>query len=135
MNKERVLFNWSDAWLMLAISLASQRGLATLAEIIAAGDVINFAIFNPDELESGLVRLTEAGYIAEKSGAFYPTEKVHPDSESFLSQRQSMDKRLRVVQEMLGAASAPDDQPCKNNLRYSGFSKEQYEEAVRRYRG
>lgn len=135
MNKEKVLFNWSDAWLMLAISLSSQRGLATLETIIVAGDEINFAIFKPDELESGLVRLTEAGYIAEKSGAFYPTEKVRPHSESFLSEGRSMDKRLKDVQEMLEAPSAPDDPPCKNNLKYSGFSEEQYEEAVRRYKG
>jgi hypothetical protein len=135
MNKEKLLFNWSDAWLMLAISVASQRGPATLEAIIAAGDEINFSIFSLEELESGLVRLTEARFVVEKSGAFYPTENVRPYAEKFLSAGLQMDKRLEDVQEMLGAAAAPDDQPCKNNLRYPGLTKEKYEESVRRYKG
>jgi hypothetical protein len=135
MSKEKILFNWSDAWLMLAISLASQRGPATLEAIIAAGDEINFSIFNLEELESGLVRLTEARFVAEKSGSFYPTENVRPYAEKFLSDSRATDKRLADVQEMLGAAAAPDEQPCKNNLRYPGLTKEKYEDAVRRYRG
>ncbi|HSE23672.1 MAG TPA: hypothetical protein VLB68_18530 [Pyrinomonadaceae bacterium] len=135
MNSEKLLFNWSDAWLMLAISLASQRGPATLEEIIAAGDEINFSIFSLEELESGLVRLTEARFVAEKSGAFAPTENVRRYAQKFLSDGRQTGERLADVQEMLGAAAAPDDQPCKNNLRYHGLTKEKYEEAVRRYRG
>jgi hypothetical protein len=135
MNREKLLFNWSDAWLMLAISLASQRGPATLEDIIAAGDEINFSIFSLEELESGLVRLTEARFVAEKSGAFASTENVRPYAQKFLSEGRQMGERLADVQEMLGAAAAPDDQPCKNNLRYPGLTKEKYEEAVRRYRG
>jgi hypothetical protein len=134
-SKENPLFNWSDAWLLLAVAFASQRGAATLETIIAAGDGINFAIFNADELESGLVRLTESGYIVENGGSFSLTEKVKPHSDSFLAKQRSMDKRLRNVQEMLGAASAPDDQPCKDNLKYPGFAKNQYEEAVLHYQG
>jgi hypothetical protein len=135
MNNEKILFNWSDAWLMLAISLANQRGPATLETIIAAGDEINFSIFYFEELASGLVRLSEARYVAERSGAFYPTENVRPHSDKYLSDGQSTDKRLEDVQKMLGAAAAFDDQPCKNNLRYPGLTKEKYEEVIRRYKG
>jgi hypothetical protein len=135
MNNEKILFNWSDAWLMLAISLANQRGPATLETIIAAGDEINFSIFNFEELASGLVRLSEARFVAEKSGTFYPAENVRPYSEKYLSDGRSTDKRLEDVREMLGAAAAPDDQPCKNNLRYSGLTKEKYEEVIIRYKG
>jgi hypothetical protein len=133
MNQEKVIFNWSDAWLMLAIAFANRRGPATLETIIAAGDGINFAIFKADELESGLARLTRAGYVAEKEGVFSPTEKVQPYSESFLAKRRSVDKRLKDVEEMLGSPSAEDVQPSKNDLKYSGFSKEQYEQALDRY--
>ena len=135
MTKEKFLFNWSDAWLLLAIGFASKRGPATLETIVAAGDGINFAIFRADELESGLARLANAGYIVENAGAFSLTEKVKPHSESFLAKLRSMDKRLSDVQHMLGAASAWDHQPHKNNLRYAGFSKEEYEKAVKRYQG
>jgi len=131
MNNDRLLFNWSDAWLMLSISVASQRGPATLEAIIAAGDEINFSIFSLEELESGLVRLCEARFVVEKSGAFYPTGNV----EKFLTDDRQMGERLADVQELLGAAAAPDDQPCKNNLRYPGLTREKYEEVVRRYKG
>ena len=135
MSKENPLFNWSDAWLLLAVSFASQRGPATIETIIAAGDGINFSIFKADELESGLVRLTESGYITNSAGSFSLTEKVKPHSDSFLAKQRSMHERLKDVQEMLGAASAPDDQPCKNNLKYPGFTKKQYEDAVLSYQG
>ena len=134
MTKETLLFNYSDASLLLAIGFASQRGPATLETIIGAGDGINFEIFSAEELESGLARLTEAGYIEEKANAFFLTEKVKPESESFLAKRRSIDKRLRDVREMLGAASSPfDEQPHKNTLRYTGFSREQYDEVIKRY--
>jgi hypothetical protein len=135
MTEHRPQFNWSDAWLLLAVAAASQSGQASLEKIIAAGDAINFAIFKPDELESGLVRLSEAGYIKESAGLFSLTEKVQPHAESFLAEHRAMDKRLADVEAMIGAASAPDDQPCQNNLKYPGFSKKQYDEAVLSYQG
>ncbi|HKO41952.1 MAG TPA: hypothetical protein VJU84_01575 [Pyrinomonadaceae bacterium] len=46
-------YNWSDAWLLLAIIYAGRDGDATLLRILAAGDFIEHAIFTPDELESG----------------------------------------------------------------------------------
>jgi hypothetical protein len=112
---KKLNFNSSDAWLMLAISFASQQGTATLKTIIEVGDGIDHAIFKPEELESGLARLTEAGYVVERAGVFYPTEKVQPYAESFLAKRRSMDKRLKDVQEMLGAPSALDDQLSRND--------------------
>ena len=135
MSEERPQFNWSDAWLLLAVAVACQRGAANLENIIVAGDGINFAIFKADELESGLVRLTEAGYIEETAGSFSLTGKVHPYCDTFLAEHRSMDKRLADVEALIGAASAPDDQPCLNNLKYRGFSKKQYDEAVLSYQG
>ncbi len=69
---------------MLSIAFASQEGAATLETIIAAGDGINFAIFEADELESGLARLASADFVVEKEGVFFPTEKVQSYAESFL---------------------------------------------------
>ena len=135
MAEHRPLFNWSDAWLLLAVAAASQSGPANIEKIIAAGDAINFAIFKPDELESGLVRLTEAGYLEESAGLFSVTAKVHPHSDTFLAEHRSMDKRLADVEALIGAAAAPDDQPCLNNLKYPGFSKKQYDDAVVSYQG
>ncbi len=135
MSEGKVVFNWSDAWLLLAIGLASETGPATLETIIAAGDRINFAIFTADELESGLVRLRDAGYIVGGVSSFALTEKSKTLSESLQSKQESLHKQLSDAQEMLGAAAAPDEQPCANDLKYPGFSKEKYEEAVTRYQG
>ena len=135
MDNKRPPFNWSDAWLLLAISVASHPGPANLEKVIATGDGINFALFTPDELESGLVRLTEAGYITEKSGSFSVTEKVQPHLQTLLATDRPGHERLLEAQEMLGAAAAVDDPPCRNNLRYPGFSQKQYEEAVQNYQG
>ena len=44
--------------------------------VIAVGDGINHAIFNPDELESGFARLTSSGHIKEKNGIFLPTLRL-----------------------------------------------------------
>ena len=135
MSEGRVLFNWSDAWLLLAIGVANQPGPATLEKIIAAGDRINFTIFKVHELESGLVRLAQAGYIVENAGSFSLTDKVKAHSELFQADQPSLHKRLSEVQAILGAAPAYDEQPCANNLKYPGFSKKQYEEAVLSYQG
>ena len=135
MNEGRALFNWSDAWLLLAIGVASESGPATLEKVIAAGDRINFAIFKVDELESGLVRLAQAGYIVGNAGSFSLTDKVKAHAELFQADQPSIHKRLIEVQTVLGAAAAPDEQPCVNNLRYPGFSQKAYEDAVVSYQG
>lgn len=135
MNEGTVLFNWSDAWLLLSIGVAGQSGPATLEKIIAAGDRINFAIFKADELESGLVRLAQAGYILANAGGFSLTDKVKAHAELFQADQPSIHKRLSEVQTLLGAAPAPDEQPCVNNLKYPGFSQKAYEDAVVSYQG
>jgi len=133
MSKDDVVHNWSDAWLLLAIIYASNCGEATLEKIIAAGDAIDVAIFTPDELESGFARLTDGGYVEEKSGIFCPTAKARAHSKSAVT-RRAMHKELKDVEEMLGAPSAVSEQPLPNNLKYPGFSAAVYDEAVERYR-
>ena len=135
MSTEQHRFNWSDAWLLLAVTLASQRAPANIETIIKVGDEINFAIFKADELESGLVRLAEAGYIVESAGSFSITEKVKSQAATLLAEERSTHERLKDAQEFLRAAAAADDQPCRNNLKYPGFTKKQYEDAVERYQG
>ena len=69
MIKIKIKFNWSDAWLLLSVIYAGGEG-ADLERIISVGDGIEHAIFNPDELESGLARLVSSGHIKEKNGIF-----------------------------------------------------------------
>ena len=132
MPKEQIEFNWSDAWLLLAIIYAGDEG-ANLERIIEVGDGIEHAIFNADELESGLARLTENGYIKEKNGVFYAMPKVMRAFLKTTSPRSYIHKDLERIEKLIGAASSSSDQPKRNNLKYAGFSMAAYTEAVKRY--
>jgi len=126
-------YNWSDAWLLLAIIYAGRGGGATLERIIAAGDGIEHAIFNPDELESGFARLTTGGYIEEKAGIFSASGKVMRSYEKATSPRRTIHKELKEIEKLIGAASPTDEQPHPNSLNYAGFSAAAYTEAVNKY--
>ena len=132
MRKNKSESNWSDAWLLLAVIYAGPGG-ANLEKIVAVGDVINHAIFNPDELESGLARLTFGGYITEKNGVFSATSKVKRAYAKSTSPRRAIHKELDDMAKLINAAPPTSKQPHTNNLKYPGFSKESYDEAVRRY--
>lgn len=67
---------WSDAWLLQAIALATHRGPATLAQIIAAADAVNHALPTFDELHGGFVRLTAGGFVTEAEERFTITQVV-----------------------------------------------------------
>ncbi|HEU0143522.1 MAG TPA: hypothetical protein VFQ47_01935 [Nitrososphaera sp.] len=132
MAKDKI-YNWSDAWLLLSIIYAGKPSGATLEKIIAAGDFINHAIFNPDELASGFARLKSGGYIKEKRGIFSATEKVMRAYSKTTSPRRAVHKELEDIEILIGAASSASEQPHSNNLKYAGFSEEAYAEAVKRY--
>jgi uncharacterized DUF497 family protein len=126
-------YNWSDAWLLLAVIYAGQAGEATLEKIIAAGDAINHAVFNPDELESGFARLIAGGYVKEKNRIFSVTGKVMRAYLKTTSARRAIHKELKDIEELLEAASPASKQPLPNNLKYAGLSAEAYTEAVNKY--
>jgi hypothetical protein len=132
MREKKRECNWSDAWLLLAIIYAGTEG-ATLEKIVAIGDFIEHAIFNPDELESGFARLTAGGYITEKDGVFSATSKVKRAYAKTTSPRRAVQKELDDVKELINAAPPISSQPYSNNLKYPGFTQESYEEAVKRY--
>jgi hypothetical protein len=132
MTYKGISYNWSDAWLLLAIINASKQGEATLETIIAAGDGINFAVFEPEEIESGLARLTDGGYVEEKNGIVFPTDIALAYTKES-TKRRAIHKDLKDIETMLGAPSAVDEQPSPNNLKYAGFSMAAYDEVVKRY--
>ena len=132
MIEKKIKFNWSDAWLLLSVIYAGSEG-ADLERIIAVGDGINHAIFNPDELESGLARLTSSGHIKEKNGVFFATLKIRRAFAKVSPSRSAIHKDLERVETLIGAATPPAEQPNTNNLKYPGFSEAAYTEAVNKY--
>jgi hypothetical protein len=83
-----------DAFLLLALSLASKRRPADLTEIIAAGDLIQGAACSELDLSEAFLRLSTHGLIAEVEGGYALT----PDAQTLLTgQRKKADAHERVV--------------------------------------
>jgi len=68
------IFEFYDYWLLLSIG-AGRRG-ATLEQIMSSGDHYNHAIFTLDELNYGMSKLIENGYVIQKNNRFYCTKKA-----------------------------------------------------------
>ena len=63
-------FTWADAWVLASVAVGGGLKGCELKDVIAAGDLINRAIFSGDELRSGLTKLVNAGYVLH-AGGFY----------------------------------------------------------------
>jgi len=68
MDNKQPQFLATDAWVLTSIYSAALGGEPTLARVIGTGDFINHAIFTLHELNGGLLRLHEAGFIRAKGG-------------------------------------------------------------------
>lgn len=131
--KSDIQYYWSDAWLLLAIIYAGSGGGATLERIVATGDHIEHAIFNPEELESGFFRLALGGFIEEKDAVFSATDKVLKAYAKNTTPRRSVSKELEDVERLLKARPYSAEPNPVHDLKYPGFSQEAYERAVSNY--
>jgi len=67
-----VKFAWSDAWVLLSVVYAAREtGGADITRIIAVADAVNHAIVTHGELDDGLARLIEAGYVIRDHSEFH----------------------------------------------------------------
>ncbi len=70
-----VKFSWSDAWVLLSVIYAAREtGHAEVARLIGVADAVNHAIVTHGELDEGLSRLIESGYVVRERGEFRATE-------------------------------------------------------------
>jgi len=127
----RVRYRWTDAWLLAAIALASRNKAAQLWQIIASGDDLNHTIFTPEEIESGLVRLTREGWITECAGQFSTTD---------LFKRENLKIRnwdsVRKIEKLLDAEPRNENELMPhpaNNLKYPGITSEVLNGALKVY--
>jgi hypothetical protein len=135
-NREKLIYFASDAWLLLSIILAAGAGQASLEKIIAAGDYVNHAIFTEDELAGGLYRLIRGGDIEEIDGLFRPTSLALEKYEEIFKKKKQLLKQLELLRELIGAKPWGFDESVsqsKNRHRYPGFTSERFAEAVKNY--
>jgi hypothetical protein len=95
---------FSDAWLLFSIALAGGDGGASLSRILAAGDYVNHAIFNGDELRGGLSRLTARGWVTYNGGLFYLAGEARVLSDSLRASRGSVSRVLKEFEKLVRTA-------------------------------
>jgi hypothetical protein len=115
---------WSDAWLLQAIIHSNLRGDGSLDQILMEADSIQITPILHDELESGLVRLTNGGFIIEHDEKFSPTGKVPEEMRLGLKPAYRDLEPIRAFLRAEPWSSANSVRDPRNNLKYSGLSKE-----------
>ncbi len=98
-----------DAFLLLAMSLASKRRPADLAEMIAAGDLIQGAACSELDLSEAFHRLSVHGLICAADGGYALT----PDAQGLLVVRKKADahERVAAIKEKLAAYNPKGEYP------------------------
>ena len=65
--KKQPVFVWSDAWVLAAVAVGGGLKGCGLKDVIAAGELINRAILNAEELRNALGKLIQAGHVTRRS--------------------------------------------------------------------
>lgn len=136
MIESRFKYRWTDAWLLLSIIYGSGARPATLQDIVAAGDGINHAIFNNEEIESGLYRLTYGKWVTESPSGFVPRENTLAAYNAIRLKNLGPHDERKELEKMLDAEPWNPKEPLPhpdNCFRYSNFSSEELEKAIRQY--
>jgi hypothetical protein len=64
---KQTAFVWSDAWVLAAVAVGGGLKGCGLKDVIAAGELINRAILNADELRNALGKLIQAGHVMRRA--------------------------------------------------------------------
>ena len=95
---------WEDAWLLLAVKYAQGNNeVGNKEEVIKAGDFINHAIFEDNEIEHGIAVLSSAGLLEVNEGNY----KLGPSfqglwNKSGAEKHRGVHKQLEVLCKAMG---------------------------------
>ncbi len=101
-------FQWSDAWLLLAIGMTAKGRSATLSEVIGAADGINHAIMTHAEVDQGIERLQAARLIEASPAGLSTTEEGAGLVERAGRRRRSAVNHMAGLALLLEAAEHPN---------------------------
>lgn len=129
---------WTDAWLLLAIYQSSQRGPATLRNIIADADQMNHAVLNYEEVSSGLVRLDASGliHVTDIASDIVCSRKSAEIISTLIARTKNAIDLLKKLEIAIGAEPWVPAEPLPhpaNTLLYAGLTHEIYDNAVSEY--
>ena len=119
----RLNFTWSDAWVLAAIDRAGGRKGATLREIVAAGELINGAIFMPQELRRGIAKLAQAGYVMTLDECFVIAGRAITAANKF-SKRAGPFEIMQFFEDFLDADSFGTEDTKEPDWQYPGLTED-----------
>jgi hypothetical protein len=134
--RKQPVFVWSDAWVLAAVAVGGGLKGCGLKDVIAAGELINRAILNADELRSALGKLIHAGHVARRSqdtfviggDARNAIEKLLKESTASFSVMQFFEDFLAVDPYSMNDAEYDD-----GGFALSDLSDEDVDAAARAY--
>lgn len=112
----------SDIWLLLAIIIGGGGRAASFERIVAAGDMVNHAVFTHEELKYGLFRLLDQQLITQSSDGFAPTETALSVANSAKAKARNWLQAWELLNESFGVAEGCDP---PNETVLPGYSEEE----------
>ncbi|MCE5200486.1 MAG: hypothetical protein ABFD54_13970 [Armatimonadota bacterium] len=131
-SQDRIKFIWSDIWLLQAIATAAGEQSTELTKVISAGDAIMHAILNYEEVEFGLSKLIDAGYVIVEAGRLSISPQFYPTYKNLTRRSRTWMGVNKKLEEFLQAEPYPARNPSKE-LVAPIFSPEEYVEAIQQY--
>ena len=98
-------FNGADAWVLAAVAVGGGLKGAMLTEIIAAGDLINRALFTPRQLRSGFAKLLNRGHVAQMGERYVIAGEARVAVVRALQEPFTSFSVLQFFEEFLGASA------------------------------
>jgi hypothetical protein len=129
-------FQWSDAWLMLAVGVVGESP-APLTRVLGAADGLQHAILTREELNGAIARLCRAGYLRHGADGLELTSDGWDLFTRAGRNHRSWLKQQETLQRLLGAApwSAGHDPLHAAAGEPEAVSEEAYKDALRDYYG
>lgn len=129
-------FEYSDAWLLLAIKF-SENGSngATVSGIIQAADHINHAIITNSEFTTGTIKLKSIGLITEKEKRLRTTAKFNEWWKKKHGQktRISVAKSIDDIEKYLNKSFGKADEPMREIK--TEITDEDLDKSIKEYLG
>jgi hypothetical protein len=107
-SDSRALFLWSDAWILMAIAVASPNAPAQLAEIMEIADGINHALLTREELNGAIGRLGTAALVQSSDVGYSVSAAGRTMYDAATARSRSLIGQLEVIQASLGARPSRD---------------------------
>lgn len=130
---DEIVFAWDDSWVLTAFTVMNRHPEGhDVKSLISAADYINHAIIKYEELNNGLARLIDAGYVISDRGHFRMAAELE-EAVDKMGKRLSTSNVWNAFNRMLGVSLGGSPQSLASPLRRPVFCREEYQAALEAY--